>query len=76
MPLRLPLTYQHLWAALQEAADADCYTVAAILGARTNARGQREYRVQWAGYPAAQATWEPQKNLIECHEAIRLFEHS
>ncbi|KXS16215.1 hypothetical protein M427DRAFT_302747 [Gonapodya prolifera JEL478] len=35
---------------------------------------KREFHVKWENYPENQATWEPEENMIDCHDLIKAFE--
>ncbi|KKA24011.1 hypothetical protein T310_1993 [Rasamsonia emersonii CBS 393.64] len=48
------------------------YKVEKIL-ARRKVNGQTYYLVKWKGYDTSENTWEPIKNLTNCHEKIREF---
>ena len=45
------------------------YDVEMILGSR-NVEGVSEYQVQWKGFSAKEATWEPMANLVGCQRSI------
>jgi hypothetical protein len=49
------------------------YEVEAIIGAR-RARGKREYRVKWLGWPVEQASWMSRDQLDNCAELVAEFE--
>ncbi len=48
------------------------YEVDRILDVRTRYR-RREFLVHWVGYPAHDATWEPESNLPNAADAVRDF---
>jgi len=39
-------------------------------------RNRREYLIQWTGYSFEGATWEPESNLTNCKELLRLYKSS
>jgi hypothetical protein len=43
----------------------DAYVVSAIVGHRTDAFGQPEYRVRWDGYGSDEDTWEPPSSFSD-----------
>ena len=45
------------------------YRVERILQMVNTAAG-RMYRIKWFGYPESQATWEHERNIIDCEDAI------
>ena len=49
------------------------YEVEKIVGKRTQ-HGKIQYKVQWAGFPSAQNTWEPEINLSRAKHMIKKFE--
>ncbi len=40
---------------------------------KKNVKGKLYYLVKWKGYPFYNATWEPEANLTNCHEALQKF---
>ncbi|KAL8440826.1 hypothetical protein Emed_007647 [Eimeria media] len=65
------------WRPAQEPQDdADpVYEVEHILDSRGSGADE-EFLVQWKGYPAEQATWEPLSNLTNCRALLRAFRAS
>ena len=58
-----------------EPGEDDSYEVEHILDVRGEAPNE-EYLVQWKGYPAEAATWEPLHNLDGCRNILRAFRAS
>ncbi|KKA20573.1 hypothetical protein T310_5403, partial [Rasamsonia emersonii CBS 393.64] len=48
------------------------YKVEKIL-AKRKVNSQTQYLIKWKGYDTSENTWEPIKNLTNCHEKIREF---
>ncbi|KAL8440666.1 hypothetical protein Emed_007669 [Eimeria media] len=71
------LQAQARWSPAQEPqADEDpVYEVEHILDSRGSGADE-EFLVQWKGYPAEQATWEPLSNLTNCSALLRAFRAS
>ena len=55
-------------------AEAEIYEVEKIMGKGRDAEGTLVYMVQWKGYPAEEATWEPVANLDSCVQMIKVYE--
>lgn len=51
------------------------YEVDRILDKRMR-DGIMVYKIQWKGFPASEATWEPVENLQKCKDMISEFEKS
>lgn len=59
-----------------ELEDALEYEVESILQHRDRKRGQgvvRQYLVKWLGYGQEHNTWEPERNLTNCDEALHVY---
>jgi hypothetical protein len=56
----------------------EVWEVEAILSKRTRSAGRNrlivEYLVQWKGYPAYEATWEPASQLRDAPDAVQAYE--
>ncbi|KAL8444269.1 hypothetical protein Emed_006312 [Eimeria media] len=65
------------WRPVEEPPDDSdpVYEVEHILDSRGSGPGE-EFLVQWKGYPAEQATWEPLSNLTNCRALLRAFRAS
>jgi len=50
----------------------DAYRVERIL-AITNTAADCMYRIKWFGYPESQATWEHERNINHCEDAILAY---
>ncbi|KAF7543827.1 hypothetical protein G7Z17_g10428 [Cylindrodendrum hubeiense] len=51
------------------------WEVEKIVGSQIDVVTQEHfYRVKWKGFPSADNTWEPKKNLTGCNRAIQAFE--
>lgn len=49
------------------------YELEKIIGERKTEEGQREYLLKWKNYGLAEATWEPEANLLHCKEALETW---
>lgn len=49
------------------------YRVERILEVRGRVRGERLFLIKWFGYPYDNCTWEPEKNLSGCSDALASF---
>ena len=54
----------------EAAADDELFEVEKIVNMKY-IKGQKQYLVQWLGYPPADTTWEPVENLVGCARQIR-----
>jgi len=50
------------------------WAIEAILDARRTKRKGFQYRIQWRGFGPEDITWEPLRNVVNAHIAIREFE--
>jgi hypothetical protein len=57
-----------------EADGTSKWEVESILACRGHGR-RLQYLVRWKGYPLWEASWEPQRNLVEAQDAIAEFEN-
>ncbi len=48
------------------------YEVENILDHRTSRNGTT-FLIKWQGYPMEDNTWEPEKNLTNCHEILHAY---
>ncbi|CAI9781653.1 unnamed protein product [Fraxinus pennsylvanica] len=51
------------------------YEIEAVRRKRVR-KGQVQYLIKWRGWPEAENTWEPVKNLLQCSDVIDAFEES
>jgi hypothetical protein len=51
------------------------WVVKAIHDTRVHRR-QRQYLVEWLGFPLSESSWEPVSNLTNCKDLLRLFNNS
>ncbi|CAI9786073.1 unnamed protein product [Fraxinus pennsylvanica] len=51
------------------------YEIEAVRRKRVR-KGQVQYLIKWRGWPEAENTWEPLKNLLQCSDVIDAFEES
>ena len=66
-PLPTPISFEE---------GAPVFEVESILNMRTVKRGRRtdkEYLVKWAGFTQEHNTWEPERHLTHCQEAVSDF---
>lgn len=49
------------------------FRVERILEVRGRIRGQRLFLIKWFGYPYGDCTWETEKHLTNCRDALDSF---